>query len=50
MSCTDFLFRTEKGSPMCHDALIFFKNGKRFTPVSCALIFFKNGKRFTPVS
>ena len=45
VSCTDFLFRTEKGSPMCHDALIFFKNGKRFTPVSwCTSFLFRTDK------
>ena len=43
MSCTGFLFRTEKGSPMCH-ALIFFKNGKRFANVSCTGFLFRTEK------
>ena len=33
------------GSPMCHDALIFFKNGKRFTTVSwCTGVLFRTEK------
>ena len=43
VSCTGFLLRTDKGSPMCH-ALIFFKNGNRFANVSCTGLLFRTEK------